>query len=194
MNHLWILGKAGCSPTLYSHFEYIWGCLDKTNNNLKLWTFRSRCGRNVGTWKWPSSKIRYSCESIISELQSVSIAQSRGLLKSFYLSSSGIFLLVWLYSSCSMAHRPGEHPQKLSSKPSDRAIDTLCSTIQSSIFRHMLGGHNLLTMTFPSAFAASAAAIFIERPARRALLAVYVANEATQASLDSIICCKNIYI
>ena len=35
----------------YSHFEYIWGCLDKTNNTLKLWTFRSRCGRNVGTWK-----------------------------------------------------------------------------------------------------------------------------------------------
>ena len=38
-----------------------------------------------------------------------------------------------------------------------------------------------MTMTFPSAFAASAAAIFIERPARRTLLAVYVANEATQA-------------
>ena len=35
-------------------------------------------------------------------------------------------------------------------------------------------------MTFPSAFAASAAAIFIERPARRTILAVYVANEATQ--------------
>ena len=47
--------------------------------------------------------------------------------------------------------------------------------------RRALGGHNFVTMTFPSAFAASAAAILVERPARRALLAVYVANEATQA-------------
>ena len=59
----------------------------------------------------------------------------------------------------------------------------LSCTLGSTHFvrRHLLGGHNFLTMTFPSAFAASAASIFIERPARRALLAIYVANEATQA-------------
>ena len=55
------------------------------------------------------------------------IAQSQGLLESFCVSSSGNFLLVWLHSSCSMAHRPGELTQKLSSKPCNQAIDTLCS-------------------------------------------------------------------
>ena len=35
-----------------------------------------------------------------------------------------------MHNSCSMARRPGELPQKLSSKPYDRAIDALCIYIQ----------------------------------------------------------------
>ena len=57
----------------------------------------------------------------------MSIALSQGLLESFCASSSINFLLAWLHSSCSMAHRPAELPQKLSSKPCDRAIDSLCN-------------------------------------------------------------------
>ena len=50
-------------------------------------------------------------------------AQSQGLLESLCVSSSINFLLAWLHSNCNMAHRPGELPQKLSSKP----CDALCS-------------------------------------------------------------------
>ena len=56
-------------------------------------------------------------------LQSVSKAWSQGLLESFCASSSGNFLLFWLHS---MSHRPGELPEKLSSKPCNQAIDALC--------------------------------------------------------------------
>ena len=63
--------------------------------------------------------------------QSASIARSQGLLESICASSSCNFLLAWLHSSCSMAHRPGELPQKLSSKPCDWAIDALCTVFMT---------------------------------------------------------------
>ena len=60
-------------------------------------------------------------------VQSVLIAGLQGLLESFCASFFGNFLLVWLHSSCTIAHLPGELQQKHSSKPCDRAIDALCS-------------------------------------------------------------------
>ena len=67
-------------------------------------------------------------------VQSVSIARSQGLLESFCVSFPCNFILAWLHSSCSRAHR-WELPQKYYSKPFDRAIDALCNLIQRNQFR-----------------------------------------------------------
>eukprot|EP00099_Drosophila_melanogaster_P009627 NP_001262370.1 uncharacterized protein Dmel_CG11737, isoform B [Drosophila melanogaster] len=47
--------------------------------------------------------------------------------------------------------------------------------------RHMLGRYNFYTVAFVPCFLASFSAILVERPARRPLLTLYVANVATEA-------------
>ena len=76
---------------------------------------------------WP-----YICGPYKRYLQSASIAWSQCLVTRFGGSSSCNFLLAWLHTSCSIAHRPGELPQYMLNQTWDRAIDALCTVLEKA--------------------------------------------------------------